>query len=55
MQLFYLRTQHLPKSSSQNLQLPECPPWAESMEQNGLRDTKDSIPWAMSEASGILF
>lgn len=42
-------TQHLPRSSSQNLQLPEWRPCAESMEQNGFRDTKDSIPWAMSD------
>lgn len=43
----YTWSRHLPRSNSQNLQLSECPPCAESMEQNGFRDTKDSIPRAM--------
>lgn len=40
--------QYLPRSSSQNLQLSERPLCAESMVENGIKDTKDSIPWAMS-------
>lgn len=39
---------HLPKSSSQNLQLSAWPPCADSTGQNGFRDTRDSIPRAMS-------
>lgn len=45
----------LPRSSSQNLQFSEYP--AESIVQNGVRETKDPIPWAMSvrlNSSGIL-